>query len=373
MVRITAKIIVLWMLSVPLIEAQASPPKTTHQTTKMVNRQWTTKLKQNSWTNRRPFQFASPIVDEEKVYVGVERGIFYALARKKGRKRWEFQTQGAVHAAAAQAGEKVFVGDIKGMVYALNKADGKLLWVTKVGGEILADLTVIQNKLFVVNLSKVIVALDVNNGSLLWRGEVRGNEGDFTLRGASHPVLVGESLLVGYSDGSLVAYNPETGARRWTKQLGDPLARFHDVDSSVVLGDKLAYVTSADGRLFALDPASGEIVWKASIGSVNNASLSGSYLYVSAEGVVYALKADTGEILWEQDLQLPEISSPVLYQNWIAVVATKGKLYFLNRKTGDITFSLHVRGGSYGDPVVKGDQLYLLSNASRLYAYKFEK
>ena len=134
----------------------------------------------------------------------------------------------------------------------------------------------------------------------------------------------------------------------------------------------MAYVPSADGNLFAIHPENGKTVWRTAVGGVNDVVLTDPFLYVTAGGVIHCFNAATGQILWEQDLNLPEISSPVLYGNWLAVIATKGQLYFLNRLTGDIHHSWHVKGGSYGDPVVNDNLLYVLSNAARLYAFEFK-
>lgn len=338
----------------------------------VASRKWVSKLKQNSWMNKRPFQFASPLADGDRIYIGVHRGIFYAIQNRHGKKLWSFKSYGPIHAAASADSSQVYFADTKGMVYALGKEQGNLIWVTKVGGEILTKPLLFEDRLYVVNSLKELVALDRKTGAQLWRQNQGGPDRGFTVRGAADPVLGGSNILVGYSDGTLIAHSAQNGSLQWVKQLGDRFNEFHDIDSTILVAGKLAYVTSADGKLFALDSKDGTIVWQANAGSVNNVVLQEPYLYVAAGGVVHCFSSESGESLWEQDLQLPEISSPAIYGQWLVVVATKGKAYFLDRLTGDIRHSWFVKGGALSDPVIDGNHLYLLSNASRLYQFEFK-
>jgi len=343
-----------------------------------LERKWVVKLKQNSWMNRRPFQFATPFVDGDKVFVGVHREIFYAVDVKKGKKLWTFKTQAPIHAQARTSGEAVFFADTKGMVYALNKENGTPIWASKLEGEVMSAPLIHGDRIYIVTLSKQLAALDGAKGTVLWETSYGSRESGFTVRGSADPVFLNGNILVGYSDGSLAAHDAATGALRWTKQLGDRAQSFHDVDSTILLAGPstssgLAYVASADGKFFALDPRTGQSVWQVPVGSVNDAVLQDGFLYVTAGGVTYCFRGDNGQTVWEQALEeVDESSSPVVYGKWLAVVATKGKIYFLDRETGDIKRSWFVKGGSYSDPVLQGNRLFLLSNASRLYSFEFK-
>lgn len=346
---------------------------------KVVARKWVTKLKQNSFFNRRPFQFATPEVSGGKVYVGVHKEIFYAIDAKRGKKLWKFKTHGPVHAQAKVHDGKVYFGDMEGVVYALDAETGKPLWMTRLAGPVMSAPLMVGSRLYIPTLTKHLAALDLAEGKIIWQVNFSGPESGFSVNGSADPVLFGDRILVGYSDGALMAHYLADGQPAWVKQLGDPVAEFHDVDATVrldspaiVADNTTAYVTSADGRLYALNPNSGEILWRAEAGGVNEAALADSHLYVTAGGVLYCFQKENGKILWEQDLEVEEISSPGVYENRLVTVAAKGKAYFLDRTTGDILYSWYVRGGSYSDPVIDGQRVYILSNAGRLYAFEFK-
>ena len=373
MVEITKRLLILFLLFGVAGTVHAKAKVATHPKvdTSFVHRKWVVKLKQNSLMNRRPFQFATPVVEGDTLYVGVERGLFYAVSISRGKKIWTYQAQGGIEAQATIHDQTVFVPDTKGNVYALDKIKGKVLWVANLDGEIMSAPLYYDNKLYVVTLSKELAILDADKGTVLWQIRQRTKDLGFTVRKSANPVYAGGNILVGYSDGTLVAHDPKDGRVKWGKQLGDRSKEFHDIDATILVAGQVAYVTSADNHLFALNPNNGETLWIAPMGNVNNALLYKDALYVTANGIVYSLKPDSGEIVWEQNLNVAEISSPAAYGEWLTVVATKGKTYFLDRNKGDILHSWFVKGGSYSDPILLENRVFLLSNASRLYSFEF--
>lgn len=342
-------------------------------------RKWVVKLKQNSFLNRRPFQFASPTVKNDKVFVGIHNDKFYAVDALRGEKNWKFKTEGPVHSQAQVEGDSVYFADLEGVAYALSAQTGEPIWVTRIGAPVMSAPLIVADKVYLTSLDKTLTCLDRQSGAILWQVNFGHRDPEFTLKGSSDPVLFGNTILVGYSDGMLLAHRLEDGHIAWTKQLGGAFEEFHDIDSSVRFfqpeviaeSETLGYVTSADGTLFAFRPQDGGILWQAPVGSVNDVVIADPYLYVTAKGIVYCFQLKSGKILWEQDLQISGISSPAVYQNWLVVVATKGRLFVLDRNSGDIVYRWYVRGGSYADPVIANQRVYLLSNASKLYAFQF--
>ncbi len=367
MVRITARFLILFFLFVSVV-----PESVAGTTVSFVKRKWVVKLKQNSYFNRKPFQFAKPVVDGDKIFVGVQKNLFYGIDAKRGKKLWTFKTQGPVYSKAVVAGDRLYFSDAKGTLYALNKENGTLAWISKVDGEVLSSPLILGDKLYIVTLDKELAQVDIHNGNVLWQTSQTLRERGFSIVGAADPILVEGNIVTGFSDGSLVAFNPANGDIHWARQLGDPTAEFHDVDATLLLAGKYAYVSSADGKFFALDPKTGESVWETPFGGVNNATVSGDILYVTAGSTVYAVRAESGEPIWEQNLDIPGVSAPVIYDKWLSVVATKGKIFFLDKMQGDILYGYYVKGGSYSDPIMDQNRLYILSNASRLYAFQYK-
>jgi hypothetical protein len=133
---------------------------------------------------------------------------------------------------------------------------------------------------------------------------------------AFHTVIVGDTLLFGSSaDGKVHALNAATGEERWTFLTGGPV-RF----APTVWRDR-AFVVSDDGYLYCLGTQDGRLLWKLRGGPGDSMVLGNGRLIsrwparggpVAADGVVYwaagiwpsegvfiyAVDALTGKVVW---------------------------------------------------------------------------
>ena len=328
------------------------------------------KLKKSSFWNKRPYQFSTPLVADGKLYVGVDAGRFYAFSVPRGKKLWEFKSDGPVQGAASVGDDIVYFGDTKANVYAVDAGTGIEKWRARVDSEVLTRPLVLGARLVVADLSGRIYSLDRSNGSIVWHTDPVDRGMGFSIRHASSPVEVGGLILVGTSTGSVVAYRAADGAVSWVRQVGNRQSQIYDVDSTALLENGTAYVSSSDGIVAALDPSSGSVRWTTEAGGVNNVISMGGRIFASGEGVLSALDPSTGSISWQQDLQTPEISSPAVGDKYLAVATTKDKLFLVDNENGDILFDRFITDGALSDPVIDGDQLYLLSNTGALYSFR---
>lgn len=123
----------------------------------------------------------------------------------------------------------------------------------------------------------------------LWKTDVQG--GYFT------PAVSGANLILpegptqppsslGYLEGMSIG----TGSILWTEWLppGSPLP------SAAVAANGVAYVTASDGRVYALDPATGATLWSASVGGSNSllwedpVVVNGMLYVATHDGTMYA-------------------------------------------------------------------------------------
>lgn len=141
--------------------------------------------------------------------------------------------------------------------------------------------------------------------------------------GAASPVLVGPTLVVAGSDGTVTGLDAATGGVRWTRDLDvsvqSPLA---GIDDRVLVG-------TVDGSLVILT-AGGEVVGTVDTrGAVRRSpAIADGIGYVAADsGVVTAFDVETGEVRWSLDLAAdatrfaePEVSTPVYANGTLYVV-----------------------------------------------------
>lgn len=331
-------------------------------------------LKKSSFWNRKPYQFSTPVVKGERLYVGVDAGVFYAFRIPRAKKLWKFKTKGAVQAQAAVADGTVYVGDGKGFVYALAAETGELKWSTPLDTEIMAQPLILGSTLYIPTMSGRMYALDTASGSELWHTAADEKEFGFSVRGSASPSAGYGLIFQGTATGEVRALRQSDGAVMWATRLGSLQNRVYDVDSQPLLTGGQLYAASADGLLYSLDPTDGSINWASDAGGLNNIASSEGRLFTTGGGTLYSLDPSTGLVFWNQDFEKPAMSSPAAGDGFIAVVSTIDKIYVVEGSTGDIAYERYVRKGSLGDPiVVDGKYVYVLSNSGRLFSFEVSR
>jgi serine/threonine-protein kinase len=99
-----------------------------------------------------------------------------------------------------------------------------------------------------------------------------------------------------------------------------------------VVANETIYISSSDGRVYALDTTYGDLKWKSEPLADKlwtSPAVMGDTLYVSTfDGHIYALSVETGELLnWSFESQAGFASSPVIYEDTIYVGSFDCHLY----------------------------------------------
>lgn len=330
------------------------------------------RLKRPSLFNRRPVQFATPVVEGDFLYVGNNTGWFYGVDTTRNKKVWKVQADGGIESQAVADGNRVYIGDIKGNAYAFDGESGELVWKTSLENEIMGAPLLVGSIVYFVTLSGRLFALDRSTGMERWHTDAMERQVGFTVRRQSTPIYYQGNIIFGTSRGTLVSYF-EDGSIAWVRMLGDPSAQVMDVDSRPLLIADRLYAASADGSLYCLDPDNGNIIWSVEAGGPNDLLFHDGMLFATGGGRIFAIDPDSGTLIWEQDFETAEISSPAGGKGFIAVVDTVAKLYLVDSKNGDLVYDRYIRKGSYGDPIVVGDRLYVLSNTSRMFTFEIHE
>lgn len=165
----------------------------------------------------------SPAVDGNVVVVPYSSGELFALRVDNGSVLWQDQLT-----TLRRTDNVATLSDIRGRpiidrgrVYAIGHADmlvavdlrtGRRLWEREVGG--IQSPWVAGDYLFLVTNSNEALAVEAKTGRLLWVTQLRIWEDEEDKEGRviwAGPVLASDRLIVGSSDGYLVALSPYTG------------------------------------------------------------------------------------------------------------------------------------------------------------------
>ena len=358
---------------------------------------------------------SQPTVVGGRLFVASERGVVHALDARTGCAHWSFAAQSGVRGAMSvgrlpSGRHALFFGDFNANVYALDAASGAEVWrrdvETHPGARITGAPVLHEGRLYVPvsSLEELlaadpeypcctfrgsVAALDAATGEPIWRSftipetpRPRGRNPDgFFLMGPagaavwSAPTVDAERGLVYAATGNaytepaaaasdaIVAFDLETGAVRWTRQLtpGDAFVLNcaganpncpDDEGPDFDFGSSPALVTLRDGRDllvagqksglgYGLDPdREGAVVWRYRVGAgsalggiewglaadADKAYFANSDLLTPEPGGLAAVRLRTGELVWHAEPHEPvcEGCSPALLA---AVTAIPGVVF----------------------------------------------
>jgi outer membrane protein assembly factor BamB len=248
------------------------------------------------------FDVTSPTIDDGVVYTGGP-GVTAAIDLASGDLLWQTSLAGSDFLATIYGAPVVDTTHVAIATYAglhvLDRATGAILWSRAAGGrETHRSPALVDGVLYAAGDSfgsQRLRALDVATGAELWSAPYPvGNANSAPAVGATRVVL-------GTSNGQLQAFDRTSGALVWSHQVGEPIA------SGVPYGRDAASVTASplitgdwllaggdDGRLLAIDVATGDVVWSGELGAPVRASaaLTGNQVFVSTtDGLLVAYRA----------------------------------------------------------------------------------
>lgn len=158
-----------------------------------------------------------------------------------------------------------------------------------------------------------------------------------------------------------------TGANRWIRQLGQPLARF--VGSARV--DDTLYVAS-DNELFILDIRTGEIVDKQHLALIVNTPpliVDDLAIFGTGAGEVLGHNLFTKFKQWGYKLRGAITASPVLIGDLIGVVTQNGDTIIIDPQVGSSTLRARIFGGLANVPVADDSAMYVASLDQSIYSF----
>ncbi len=176
------------------------------------------------------------------------------------------------------------------------------------------------------------------------------------------------TIYIGSRDRTFYAINPATGTVRWRFVTDGEI-----VSSAAIASDGTVYVASADDRLYALTPAGAERWRFTGAGGDLVASpavaRNGTIYIGSRDGRFYAVSS-TGSLLWSRAVGNEVISSAALAANGSSFVASRdGHLAGFSAAGDPLWPALQLDGTTFGSPALDAaGTLYIGTLAGNLYA-----
>jgi outer membrane protein assembly factor BamB len=335
------------------------------------------------WTHRVAWRFqpkvercwmaSSPLVDGERVYVGVVlpsafkgSGAVYCLDRKSGKEMWMFNDGGDmkdVFSSPCLADGRLYIGEgfhqhAECKLYCLDAATGKKLWDFTTASHTESTPCVSGGKVYFGAGDDGLFCLDAATGQEKWH--FKGLHVD------ANPLVIDNRLYGGsgigdyHKDTVLFCLNADTGAEHWRMPVdlpvwGMPAVQGEYLYAGIGNGN---FLTSADrlenpekpaGAVLCLERASGKRVWRydprdAVLGRVCVDER--NVWFASRDHHCYCLERRKGDFRWKTDLGSPVVASPALggggEDKSLYVASSEGLLSRLDPQSGKIDWTFDV-------------------------------
>lgn len=338
-----------------------------------IDKQWVRSTLEKEYLGGRRIHRFSPIVTDDLIIQGNGIDGVVAYDRRWARERWRMSLADGVEAGATLSDGILYFGSGDGFFYALNASDGRQLWSYPLKAEGLGRPTVAGEDVYVLGGNNVAHSLNAKTGKLNWV-YTRRDASNLSIRGGSQPLISGNIVYFGFSDGALVALSRSSGSVVWEVNL-NPNKRFRDVDASPILEGDIIYISSYDGQLYALQKSDGKTIWTVNEGGYEEVLIAGKTIFLSAtSGKILAIEKATGKIIWSKTNPKGLSTGPALWRGVLLVGEMGGALRFLDGRTGEYLNSFEPGRGVTSKPYVdkNTNQVYFISADANLYALRLD-
>ena len=316
----------------------------------------------------------SPVVEAGFAYAASSEGDVVKLDAVNGKEQWHVKVGEKLTGGVGVGGSLVLVGTQKGVVYAYNIA-GKLQWTSRLSSEVLSAPRYYDGMIIVRTGDSRIYGINADDGSRKWVYDRTSPA--LTLRSSAGLIVDGGAVYAGFAGGKLAALRADNGKLLWEASVAQPkgvteIERIADITSLPMVDGPLVYAVAYQGRIAAVDRASGRVIWNRDISSLAGLSHEDARIYVShAIGSVYALDYTTGKTFWRQAaLKNRQITAPLPMGDRVAIGDIEGYVHFLKREDGAFSARIKTDDSAIMPQMatINSDTLLAQSRSGGLYA-----
>lgn len=289
-----------------------------------------------------------------------------------GKFLWRFRTGHMVVASPTVANGVVYIGSKDGHLYALEARSGAERWRFKADAGVTSSAAVHDGLVFFQSDENTLYAVGLN-GRLRWRrslGATVAFDSPYPHSGladywTSSPLLADGRLYIGSGEGAVYALDPKSGQVLWRTPTQGRVRASPSTDG------RLIYAGSFDGAEYALDPATGAVRWRFQtagnpffkVGHIQStaAVADGLVLFGSRDYWIYALEAATGRLAWKSEHPNSwVIGSPAIVDGMACTGGSDTQMMqCLELKTGKEVWRSVIRNNIFSSAAAADGRLYV--------------
>ena len=278
------------------------------------------------------------VVDSDGIFTFSSAGLVFSYF-SNGKLNWEKDLNFSLSSGVGKGFGSLFVTSIDGDIFSLDINNGNLNWSSKIGGESLSVPSSNGDIVAVQTSNGKITAINLKDGKFRW--EYISVLPSLSLRGTSSPIFDDGNLYVGFANGNLAKIEPRSGVIQWEIPVtiskgSSEIERIIDIDSKPLVSSGLAFATSYQGDVSAINSLNGRVIWRNNFSSTKDIlEIERNIYLVDEDSEVQAFSGLTGISLWRiKDYRLRNLTRPQRLNNYIIVGDFEGYLHFLDTSSG---------------------------------------
>ena len=338
-------------------------------------------------------EIAQPVADQTAVYTITHGGIVTATDAAEGSIRWQVdidpstdKTQTSVSGGIALADDDIIVHANKGELYSLKAETGQENWRLDFPVFLADGPTVTNGVILFTDLDGKLYAVSQIDGELLWSRI--GTQDSTRITGASFPAVYDNEVIASGGDGEVLSLSLNQGEFLWGEnltplQLSTALDSIPDLRTHPIHDGGLVFIATPSANIYAFNAKTGREVWQKPLRALEMPWLSGQTLYVTTiDGRLYALRRQDGAIRWVVELPGafdPNISvqentvrytSPIVVSGQVLIASSRGSLLSFDAMTGTAGDVMSLGQAVTTAPIVANQTLYILTRSGQLMAWQ---
>jgi outer membrane protein assembly factor BamB len=276
----------------------------------------------------------------------------------------------------------IYRGTGSNSLYGLDAKTGKMLWRYQIQGEAMPTPVYKDGIVYYATGDRSIYAIDANTGKLVYQEKIPSYNSMSSVNISGNLIIFGGAFPY-----QVYAFDVSTRKMAWATPI--PTARFGLDDSIPAIANGMVYIDDVGTKdqtykypyfqIHALDLKTGEVKWtfNTEVGTLVDDNKSSTPVIVdgtyygasSATGKFYALDAATGAEKWEFKVGAVVKGNPVIYGNYIFFADARGIIFALDRTNGKLinkkTFGSKIMPQG---PTLMNGTLYFCSQSGMVYA-----
>ncbi len=270
------------------------------------------------------------------LYAADLSGFLCCFDVKTGQRHWQHDMLAGVWGSPTVVDGKVMLGNTDGELYVLEHGKSLKQLALNDMQHTIYTTPVAANGVLYITTRRFLYAIEQPHAQLAldqW------------------PMFRGNPQLTGLARGTL----PDELHVRWKYETAEPIT------STAAIVDGVVYVGSDDGKLYALDLATGQPRWTYAIEDMIESSptvVGGLVIFGDDAGVLHACDAKTGAARWKFETDGQIISSANYYRGHVIFGSYGGHVYCLRLEDGKQIWKYAAEERVHATPTLAGTHVF---------------